>query len=235
MGIKKGLTIVEMVIALAASGVIILGLAYVVADTQSRWEKMYERVNGEVVMDFYAAKRSFESAVRESSLSMKPPIVSNDGSSIMLFSYKDISSNRIDSYARFYVDNGSLIVDYGPLVEDQELSSWLIVSQDYREAFLQASLSLTGSDSYMSESDTAILSEDAVNQLEEAAFAKLLTGEADGGFSETEYTRVGREVLARDVEAVSFSVEGATVRMILTMERGGKARQLYCSAVRRSG
>ncbi|MFA5424436.1 MAG: hypothetical protein WC374_11335 [Phycisphaerae bacterium] len=231
---NKGLTIVEMLVASVMAGIIILGLGVVLVETQRRWEESYEQVNGDMVTDSYAAKRAFESMVRESSLSMMSPKISSDGSSIVLYTYKDINSNRIDAYAKFYLENGELVAEYGPLEElTDKWSSWLQIAYDFRSAFWNASLSVTGTE-LNGDSNMTILTTDAVSQLEEAAFANLLSGAVSSELAVSNYNS-GRQVLARNVKTVDFSVHGATVRMILTMEKDDKTKQLYCSAVRRSG
>lgn len=235
MRMNKGLTIVETLVASVMAGIIILGLGVVLVETQRRWEESYERVNGDMVMDSYAAKLAFESMVRQSSLSIMAPKMSSDGSSIVLYTYKDIKSNSIDAYAKFYLENGELVAEYGPLEElTDKWSSWLQIAYDFRSAFWNASLSVTGTQ-LNGDNNMTILTEDAVSQLEEAAFANLLSGAVSEELAASSYRQSGSEVLARNVKSVGFSVRGATVRMILTMEKDGKTKQLYCSAVRRSG
>ena len=70
---KKGMTVTELLITAAMAGIVIFGLGAVLVHTQHNWEDTYEQVNGETTSDAYVAKRAFESVVRSSSVSLRPP------------------------------------------------------------------------------------------------------------------------------------------------------------------
>jgi len=255
---KKGLTIIELLITVVMAGIVILGIGAVLVHTQRNWENIYEQVNGETTSDAYVAKRAFESVIRSSSVSLRPPALSENGNFIEFYLYENLWSNNIDSYARFYVENGELMLMCGRLddpeykeVAGAEAGS-IKVSNDTKDAFFNASTSLVGSMPEETDGNgQTISSEAAVEQLAEGAFAELYSYPENKEYSGTATTAYGsknlstgklfgkgqtrKQVLACNIKAVNFSTHGATVRMILTFENDGKTKTVICSAVRHSG
>lgn len=255
---RKAMTITELLITSVMSGIVIFGLGVVLVHTQRDWENMYERVNGETASDAYTAKRAFESVVRSSSVSLRPPALNINGDFIELYLYENLWSNSIDSYARFYVENGELILICGSLSDPgyKEITGSetgvIKVSSDTRDAFFDASAPLAGSVSQQQSDYTeTISSEEAVQQLDEGAFVELYNYPGPTEYSERTKTlyqkrelsagklyssgRTRKQTLAKNVEDVKFSTHGATVRMILKLDDNGRKKTVICSAVSHSG
>ena len=73
---------------------------------------MYTHVHGDIATGAFTARRTFEAVVRKSS--MKSERLGDD--EFEVYYYADaVSSPRLDRYARFYVTDGDLRVDYGEL------------------------------------------------------------------------------------------------------------------------
>jgi hypothetical protein len=225
---KKGMTVVELLITIVMAGIVILGIGVVLVHTQHNWEDMYERVNGETASDAYVAKRAFESVVRSSSVSLRPPALGENGSLIEFYLYENLWSNSIDSYARFYVENGELILVCGCLNDPvyKEIAATdagaIEVASDTKDAFYIASTPLAGSVPEEQDNNAQMISsEEAVSQLDEGAFVELYSypGEIDDSGSTTsefdsssissgklfQDSRTRTQVLARNVKAANFS------------------------------
>lgn len=254
---KRGMTTVEVLLATAIAAIVITGVGTALVHTQCNWEDVYERVNGVIISDAYAAKRAFESMARSSSVSIRPPALIQNGNFIEFYLYENLWSNSIDSYARFYVENNELVLVCGRLdnpgykeVLSTE-SGAIEIASDTKDAFFIASSPLTGSIPEPGDDTQTISSDEAVQQLSEGAFVELFSypnGKNSSGSDTTlscsqdlslsklfGYGQFRKQVLARNVKSVHFSTHGSTVRMILTIDNNGKAKTIICSAVRHSG
>ena len=112
----KGLTIIELIMAMAVTAIVVLGISIILADSQRSWQRMYDDLNAEIITDSYAARIAFDSVVRKSS--REKYLLANDGSWVEVYYYEDISSSSVDRYARFYYvsdgySSGRLYVEYG--------------------------------------------------------------------------------------------------------------------------
>ena len=65
----KGFTLVELMITALAAVIVIAGAGIILIDSQRGWNKMYNRVHGDVTTDAYVARRAFDTAVRKSTIS----------------------------------------------------------------------------------------------------------------------------------------------------------------------
>jgi hypothetical protein len=85
-----------------------------VADSHRGWNKTYNRVYGDVIADGYVAQKTFDAVVRKSSIKRE---FLGDGE-VELYYYSDIENPiSLDRYARFYIADEQLLVDYGGLDE----------------------------------------------------------------------------------------------------------------------
>lgn len=111
--VRRGLTIVELMIATALAGIIISGVAIVLGDAQRGWNAMYNRVYSDVVTDGYIARRTFDSIVRNAT--GEDFSLDAGGNWLEVYYYADANSTVLDRYARFYEAYGQLNVEYGIL------------------------------------------------------------------------------------------------------------------------
>jgi len=78
---------------------------------------MYNRVNSDVVIDAYVAKKTFNAVVRKSSIKMYD--IGNSGEFVRVYYYNNNDpsssyySTKLDRFATFYASGRELVVDYG--------------------------------------------------------------------------------------------------------------------------
>ena len=119
---RRAFTLVELIITMALSAIIILGMGVILVDNQKGWSMMYDRTYSDVVTDAYIARDVFVKVVRKSS--MKVSAIGSAGEYIQVYYYQNPAATIPDRYAKFYVSSGSLLVDYG----DLEPGSWTTLS-----------------------------------------------------------------------------------------------------------
>ena len=112
---SSGFTLVELMVAMAAASLLVLGSGTVLFHTYRSWSETYDKVHGDVATDGYVAKRAFAAAVRKSSVGAKEPIIADSGQSLEVYYYSSISSTKPDRYTRFYIQQAKLLADYGRL------------------------------------------------------------------------------------------------------------------------
>jgi len=115
-----GLTLIELVTATAIMVIVVLAIGTALVDGQRGWSVQYERIYSDVVTDGYVARRKFDAVMRTAS---KDKFLFNDaGSWVEVYYYASDDSAVVDRYARFYVANGNLNVEYGRLNPKETLS-----------------------------------------------------------------------------------------------------------------
>ena len=121
--VQSGLTLTELLLTMAISTIVIIGIGVLIVDTQRGWNVMYSRIYADVVTDSYVARRTFDSIVRKAS--SKHFLVDGDGNWIEVYYYADSNSAVTDRYARFYYDDGSntLNIEYGKLDPRETLTN----------------------------------------------------------------------------------------------------------------
>ena len=111
----KGFSLLELVIAVAAAMVLILGIGGMMAQSQQGYTRMYKRAHSNVVRDAYWARRVFDRVVRKSTI-RRCDLISD--SEIYVYYYSDtpqspnLNLTDPDSFARFYLRDGNLWLDY---------------------------------------------------------------------------------------------------------------------------
>lgn len=116
----RGFTIVELMITTVIMVIVGLAIGVVIADGQTGWNVMYDRINSDVSMDGYAARKKFDAVMRRAS--GERFLLTGDGSWIEAYSYANSASTEVDRYWRFYVADGDLIAEHGQVEPRQTLS-----------------------------------------------------------------------------------------------------------------
>lgn len=124
---KKGLTLVEMMVSILIASIVVLGIGAVLADAHKGYNKMYERINSPVVLDSYAAKAVFDRIVRKASATIDPVMGTM---SVKVYYYSAAGVGSPDRYARFYVDGGkNLILEEGVHTSTSDtMSSTMVIA-----------------------------------------------------------------------------------------------------------
>lgn len=117
---RLGFTLIELVIAVAASLVVIVAIGSVLAGSQKDWNRMYNRACSDIVTDGYIVRKAFDAVIRKAS--KEKFLLDDDGSWLEIYYYADDDSAVIDRYARFYETAGELRVEYGKLEPKATLS-----------------------------------------------------------------------------------------------------------------
>ncbi len=109
----RGFTLVELMITAVIMVIVGLAIGVVIVDGQTGWNAMYDRMNSDVSMDGYAARKKFDVVMRRASRGQS--VLAGDGSWIEVYSYASSASSVVDRYWRFYVADGDLNLEYGQL------------------------------------------------------------------------------------------------------------------------
>jgi hypothetical protein len=136
---RKGFTLVELMITTVIMIIVAFTIGAVIVDGQIGWNTMYERIYSDVVTDGYVTRKKFDSVMRNASSSRF--VLADDGSWIEVYYYADASSTVVDRYARFYVTDGNLHLEYGQLVPKEVISDETICGNVSECMFKQAGTS----------------------------------------------------------------------------------------------
>jgi uncharacterized protein (UPF0333 family) len=108
---QRGFALVELAITIAISAIVIFGVAVVLVNNQSAWNRMYNKANSDVLNYGFVAKNTFDTLLRKAS---KENFLINDAGNLLeIYYYEDEDSASVDRYARFYELNGRLILEHG--------------------------------------------------------------------------------------------------------------------------
>lgn len=109
----RGFTLVELMITMVIMTVVGLAIGVVIVDGQTSWSHMYDHMNSDVVTEGFVARKKFDVVMRNAS---RERILLGDGGSwIEVYYYASHYSTVVDRYARFYVADGDLNLEYGQL------------------------------------------------------------------------------------------------------------------------
>ncbi len=117
---SRGFTLIELIIAMAITIIVVLAIGIALVDGQRGWNIQYDRIYSDVVTDGYVARRKFDAVMRRAS---RDKLLFDDaGGWVEVYYYANDTSTVVDRYARFYVANGNLNVEYGQLDPTATLS-----------------------------------------------------------------------------------------------------------------
>ena len=113
---RRGVTMVELCVAMLASAIMLVAVVGVVASNQRDYNQTYERVHGQLVQEAYVARRTFEHTVREASVRKCVP-TGTLSTSMEVYCYSSATATALDSYALFYLsEGGNLMVQRGGIM-----------------------------------------------------------------------------------------------------------------------
>lgn len=110
---QHGFTLIELVIAITASMIVMLGLALVLANSQKSWNQLYTRAFSDVVGDSNVAGRKFKAIIRKAS--QNGFVLDDNDKGIEVYYYNNEDSADVDRYAHFYELDGDLNLELGQL------------------------------------------------------------------------------------------------------------------------
>ena len=137
---SRGFTIIELIIAIAIVVIVVLAVGVALVDNQRGWSITYDRIYSDVVTDGYVARRKFDTVMRTASRDKF--LLDDAGGWVEVYYYADDTSTVVDRYARFYVANGDLNVEYGQLNPKETLSVETICGNVSGCVFKQAGRSI---------------------------------------------------------------------------------------------
>jgi prepilin-type N-terminal cleavage/methylation domain-containing protein len=108
-----GFTLVEMMTAMLASSIMVLGVMTVLASNQKEYNQTYQRVNGATVREAQEARSVFDLIVRKSSVRSYKLGSANEY--VEVYWYAGASSAVLDRYTRFYLNGTDLVAETGQL------------------------------------------------------------------------------------------------------------------------
>jgi prepilin-type N-terminal cleavage/methylation domain-containing protein len=115
---RRGVTLVELMVAMLASSVLLLAVVGVMAGSQKQWNQTYDRVFGDIVTEAYTTRQVFDREVRESS-SYSRHLPDDVRTYIILYQYTNIQNMGTDPpmnrYAWFRLSGTNLLLQQGPL------------------------------------------------------------------------------------------------------------------------
>lgn len=111
--IAGGFTLVELMITAVIMVIVGFAIGVVIVDGQSTWNTMYDRINSDVASDGYVARKKFDAVMRKAS--RERTILGSEGDWIEVYYYESDASTAVDRYARFYVSDGDLNLEFGQL------------------------------------------------------------------------------------------------------------------------
>ncbi len=137
---SRGFTLIELITATAIMVIVVLAIGVALVDGQRGWSIQYDRIYSDVVTDGFVARRKFDAVMR--SASRDKFLLDDAGSWVEVYYYADDTSTVVDRYARFYVANGNLNVEYGQLDPTATLSVETVCGNVYSCTFEQLGRSI---------------------------------------------------------------------------------------------
>ena len=118
---KKGLTLIELMVASAMATICMLAVGVVFSDSQKAWNKTYIKANSSIMLDSHLASKAFEATVRKASCQQY--LLDSDGYWVEVYYYASEASATTDRYARMYVDNGGIFYIETGIIDPRETLS----------------------------------------------------------------------------------------------------------------
>ena len=110
---RNAFTLIELMITMAISFVVILGIGAFMVNVQRGWGQMFNRVHSDVVEDAYISRKAFDGTVRKAA---RHYTIAEDKTSAEVDYWNDTANNDAefpDRYAKFYWLGDKLFVEHG--------------------------------------------------------------------------------------------------------------------------
>jgi prepilin-type N-terminal cleavage/methylation domain-containing protein len=123
---KKGLTLIELMVAMALSTICVLAVGSVLSDSQKAWNQTYTKANSSIMLDSHLASKAFEATIRKASCErylLDPPDADGHSHWVEVYYYASEASATTDRYARMYVDNGGIFYIETGIIDPRETLS----------------------------------------------------------------------------------------------------------------
>ena len=112
--VARGLTLIELMVAILASMVLIIAVSAMLYHGHVGYNRLFRRVNSEVVRNAYEARRTFDVLVRRSSIRRCDLLNGNNEAYIFYFyNPQNMAIEDPDRYARFYLSGTQLMLEQG--------------------------------------------------------------------------------------------------------------------------
>lgn len=103
---NRATTLVGLMIAMIAGAILILATLLILFHGHIGFQRLYGRINSEVIRDCYQSRRLFDTILRKSSIRRLDLLSGNNEAYVYYFSNpQDTTIIDPDRYARFYLDN----------------------------------------------------------------------------------------------------------------------------------
>jgi len=121
LGTKKGLTLIELMVASAMATICMLAVGVVFSDSQKAWNATYTKANCSIMLDSHLASKAFEATVRNASCQQY--LIDTNGYWVEVYYFASDASATIDRYAFLQVKDGKFYIDHGALPSPRQQSS----------------------------------------------------------------------------------------------------------------
>lgn len=108
---RQAFTITEVAFAVTASTIVMLSVGIALVGSHQGWQRTYNRVYSDVVVNSYVSRSAFDALIRKASA--QNISVDGGGAWLEVNYYQDANSIILDRYARFYKSGGDLKIEYG--------------------------------------------------------------------------------------------------------------------------
>ena len=133
--LRRGFTLVELMISMTIMIIVSLAIGAVVVDGQNGWSTMYDKIHSDIFTDSYVVRKKFDSLMRRAS--GEKIFIENQNQSVEVYYYSD-GSTTIDRYMRFYKSNDKMLLEYGTLSPESVINREIVCGNVSKCTFHQA-------------------------------------------------------------------------------------------------
>jgi hypothetical protein len=119
---RSGVTLVELTMVSVISVIVILAVTTLMADSQKGFNSVYNKTNSNLANDDFVVRKIFSSVIRPCSNDSNATSVAVDGSWVQMQYYSGTSTDSLDRYAKFYLQDGELLLEKGVITPASTLS-----------------------------------------------------------------------------------------------------------------